>query len=433
MLGLVHRNLSANAFTGVVLTRDQFDFLRAIPTLVVDSFGSTSCSSAAQQQLGGTIVCVAGSVSSGGSSHLMTNSGTVVGGVIAAIAGVVLIVGSVLWMRRRRACATDEKASHYSSILETETIKQGTGASKEASANNHFSSQSFGDDEALASLRVSFEDIEDIERIGAGAFGIVWLVRYRGTQLIASKRLKRDEATWQRRRDFVAEIKLVSRMDHPYILPLIGVAWTAESDLQALFEYMVNGDLRSYLVENAEDFRGVWTAEKLHIMMNVANALVYLHSYAPPLVHRDLKSRNVLLGAEMQAKVSDFGVSRFQSEQGTMTAGIGTGKWLAPEVIVGNSDYNQSCDIFSFGVVLSEMDTHDLPYERVRGAQGNELNEVAVLQLVAAGSLRPSFTPECPPQILSLAQRCLSLNPSERPTAYQVLRTLRAIEASGDY
>jgi serine/threonine-protein kinase TNNI3K len=261
----------------------------------------------------------------------------------------------------------------------------------------------------------------------------VWLARYRQTQLVASKRLKRDEVTWQRTQDFISEIKLVSKIGHPCIVPLIGVAWTIESDLQALFEYMANGDLRSYLINNADDFRGVWTAEKLKIMLNVAEALVYLHSFTPPLVHRDLKSGNVLLNEQMNAKLSDFGISRFQSEQGTMTAGVGTGKWLAPEVISGNSDYNQSCDVFSFGAVLAEMDTHELPYQNLRGPADNMLNEVAVLQMVAAGTLRPSFTPTCPPQILELAEKCLAFDPEQRPTAYQITYALRTIEASSKY
>lgn len=434
------RNLSANAFTGVMLDASQFNFLNAIPTLVVENFGSSSCSASSQQQLSGSgiSVCVDTNITTS-ASHPASSSATLIGGVSAAIAVAILIIGSVFWMRSHRRAANEDKTTNYSPSVGTESIKQGSNSYASSGGTNYTNlgtsstRRSLWDDQELVSLQVRCEDIEDMERIGTGAFAVVWLAKYRQTQLVASKRIKRDEVTWQRTQDFVAEIKLMSKMDHPCILPLIGVAWTIESDLQALFEYMKNGDLRSYLVENAEDFGGVWTAEKLNIVINVADALVYLHSFLPPLVHRDLKSRNVLLGKDMEAKLSDFGVSRFQSEQATMTAGVGTGKWLAPEVISGSSDYNQSCDIFALGVVLSEMDTHELPYAKMRGPMDNELNEVAVLQMVAAGTLIPRFTTSCPPQILELATRCLSFDASKRPTAFQVTYALRTILASGDY
>lgn len=434
MLFCDSRNLSANAFTGVTLDSSQFSFLNAIPTLVVGSFGPSSCSASSQQKLGGVSVCVDASITAV-ASHSTSSSATLIGGVSAAVVIVVLIVGSVFWMRSRRRAG--DKTTNYSPSVGTESLKQ--GSSSYASSGNYMNlgtsstRRSLWDDHELVSLQVRCEDIEDIKRIGTGAFGVVWLAKYRQTQLVASKRVKRDEVTWQRTQDFIAEIKLMSKLDHKCILPLIGVAWTIESDLQALFKYMENGDLRSYLVKNAEDFGGVWTAEKLNIAINVADALVYLHSFSPPLVHRDLKSRNVLLDKDMEAKLSDFGISRFQSEQATMTAGVGTGKWLAPEVISGSSDYNQSCDIFALGVVLSEMDTHELPYANMRGPMDNELNEVAVLQMVAAGTLTPRFTQDCPVKILELTTKCLSFDPSQRPTAFQVTYALRTILASDDY
>ncbi|TYZ57906.1 hypothetical protein PybrP1_002043 [[Pythium] brassicae (nom. inval.)] len=155
-------NLSANAFTGVALTPDQFAFLRAIPTLVVDSFGRPLCAALAQQQLRSATVCVDASVSNS-APHASTSSGTIVGGVLAAVAVAVLVVSSIFWVRRRRsAAARDDKASHYSSSLETESAKQSTNASKHVSAAGDDSSyshadgarQSFWDDDALASLHL---------------------------------------------------------------------------------------------------------------------------------------------------------------------------------------------------------------------------------------------------------------------------------------
>lgn len=92
--------------------------------------------------------------------------------------------------------------------------------------------------------------------------------------------------------------------------------------------------------------------------MYVAHALMYLHSLKPLVIYRDLKSRNILLDAEWNAKLTDFGASRETSDQ-AMTAGVGTMLWIATEVMMGEH-YNEKTDIFSFAMVLTELDTHQL-------------------------------------------------------------------------
>ncbi|KAG6599849.1 TKL protein kinase [Phytophthora cinnamomi] len=295
-------------------------------------------------------------------------------------------------------------------------------------SNNSSMAYSLWNDEELLSLQVKFEEIEDIGTIGSGAFGIIWLVKYRGNQLLASKRLRSDQVTKQRTQAFIEEIKMVAPFDHPNIVHLVGCAWTIETDLQALFEYMENGDLRDYLVDPNSPRH--WSQELLQLAVDIIEALVYVHSFTPPLVHRDLKSRNVLLSGDMKAKVTDFGASRYKSVDETMTAAVGTGRWLAPEVISGSSKYDQSVDVFSFGVVLSEMDTHEIPYDDVRGANGNRLNDIAILQLVATDQLRPRFGAGCPPELRMLAERCLAQDPEERPPAHVVAYELRVIQRS---
>lgn len=293
-------------------------------------------------------------------------------------------------------------------------------------SNNSSGVYSVWSDPDLLSLQVRFEDIEDIGTIGSGAYGMVYLVRYRQTQLLASKRLRADQVTKERTQDFVEEIKMVAGLDHPNIVQFVGAAWTIESNLQALFEYMENGDLRDYLLGPSSPRH--WSQEKLQLAMDVVEALVYVHSFTPPLLHRDLKSRNVLLDGQMRAKLTDFGAARYRSFNDTMTAGVGTGRWLAPEVIQGQSDYDQSADIFSLGVVLAEMDTHTIPYDHVRGANGHKLADIAILQLVATGQLRPTFGASCPPELRSLALKCMAQEPSDRPAAHVVAYELRLLQ-----
>ncbi|ETK91296.1 TKL protein kinase [Phytophthora nicotianae] len=278
-------------------------------------------------------------------------------------------------------------------------------------------------DPELLSLQVRVEDIEDVKQLGSGAFATVWLVEYRKSQLLASKRLRPERRTKKQTSNFVEEIKLIANFDHPNLVKLIGAAWTIESDLQALLEYMDGGDLRQYLSDASTPFG--WSFRKFDIAIGIIEALVYLHSFVPPLVHRDLKSKNVLLSSDFQAKLSDFGTSRFRSVENTMTAGVGTGRWLAPEVIRGDTDYGCSADIYSFGALLTELDTNQIPYSNARGSNGKVLTDMTILHRVATGKLHPEVRSTCNASMKALIERCLVEDPSKRPTATVIAYELR--------
>lgn len=419
--------LRDNSFTNVALTEKQVGFLQNLTVLSVDSFGTATCDASSQRQVGGVAVCLTGATKTSGSSsgtggtNSSSSTGAIIGGILGGLAGVALIIAAVIFYRRRK-----HNASNTNKSGRTYTFGQ---ASTKTSDDRD--TVSLWNDQDLLSLQVNADDIEDVKKIGSGAFGVVFLAKYRKNRLVACKRLKKDEVSWQNTQSFVAEIKLVAKLDHPRIVALVGVSWTIESDLQALFEYMEGGDLRRYL-ESPKTPRH-WTTEKLQLAVDVVEALVYVHSFSPPLVHRDLKSRNVLLSKDLRAKLSDFGVARFGSTTNTMTTGVGTGRWLAPEVIAGSSDYNHTSDIFAFGVVLSEIDTHALPYEDVTGPNGNRLADVAILQMVATGNLLPTFTQMCPVDILNIARRCMSLDRNDRPSAVEVAYALRTLQKSQDF
>lgn len=181
----------------------------------------------------------------------------------------------------------------------------------------------------------------------------------------------------------LAEAKLMARMDHARTVWFIGVAWNALSDLCVVSEFMSGGDLRALLNKYEEDPANHpigFNFDKMKIASHVINALVYLHSMQPKVLHRDLKSKNILLSEDLDAKVTDFGVSREIIDK-TMTAGVGTSLWMAPEVLVGEH-YDEKADIFSFGVVLAELDSHSLPYTAARKTSAGAVkSETAVLQL----------------------------------------------------
>lgn len=296
------------------------------------------------------------------------------------------------------------------------------------------SSMSIWEDEELLKARIDVQQVREIELISSGYFGEVWLATYMD-EYVALKRLKRRNAE---RRDilrFMTEIKAHGRFDHPKIVTFIGVAWTMESDVQAVMEYMEGGDLRSYLsalVSEETEAQSHWDDHALSVAMDIVEALVYLHSLDPAVLHRDLKSRNVLLDGQYHAKVTDFGVSTecrewshetdesASTSASVMTSGVGTARWAAPEVLAGSDRYGSGVDMYSFGVILSELDTRRMPFAERAGEPENYL-----LSQIAAGELRPRFSRSAPVALVALAQRCLSFDPAKRPSAVEAAYLLR--------
>jgi len=192
--------------------------------------------------------------------------------------------------------------------------------------------------------------------------------------------------------------------------------------MMLITEFMDRGDLRNVL--QATDFNTFPWQDKLQCALNIAEGLIYLHLMDPRVIHRDLKSRNVLLDSKSGAKITDFGVSR-ETDDATMTAGIGTYRWMAPEVL-SDGHYAESADIFSFGVILSELDTHCVPYSDLRNASGNPMTDTAIMSKVMAGDLHPTFTSQCPEWYYGLALKCMSIDAADRPTAIEAAYFIRS-------
>lgn len=149
--------------------------------------------------------------------------------------------------------------------------------------------------------------------------------------------------------------------------------------------------------------------------MDVIEALIYIHALISPLIHGDLKSHNVLISTDMQAKICGF------RSEAKMTTELGTNRWLAPEILCG-SHYDESADIYSYGVLLSEFDTHSPPYADI------DDDDMPILHKVARGALRPTFSETCPPIILELAKQCMNQEPRDRPPALKVAYALRTLQ-----
>ncbi|GMF80074.1 unnamed protein product [Phytophthora fragariaefolia] len=284
----------------------------------------------------------------------------------------------------------------------------------------------FMQDPEIFTKRISFDELTFLRMLSKGAYGEVWLGQLE-TRHVAIKRLLPEKCQFTASLEqFAGEIQLMCTLQHRNIVSFVGVSWNRLQNLCAVVEYMDAGDLDEVLKKNREKF--TWQREKISIAMDVAEGLVYLHCLRPIVVHRDLKSKNVLLNRKLLAKLSDFGVSRKTHVNETMTSGVGTLLWTAPEIIEGKK-YSEKADIYSLGVVLSEMDTCEPPFSDVTSDKGERLPGMQLAQLVRLGKIRVSLRKDCPPNLRKLVLDCTQLDPDARPSSMQVAFTLKSIIA----
>lgn len=281
---------------------------------------------------------------------------------------------------------------------------------------------------SLVKYRIPSTDLKIGKAIAKGGFGIVYVANYHGDQVVLKKILPEKASDDRCLAAFLDEIKLCSTLTHDKIVRFIGVSWNTLSDMAVVLEFMPNGDLEQLLRRQADrksshpgEFdwyqNSASLPSKAALALDIMEAIVYLHSFPSPIIHRDLKAKNVLLSKSYEAKLSDFGISREWQVDTTMTAGIGTMAWIAPEVLRGER-YTEKADIYSLGVVLSELSTCCKPFEGVTNA---------LIVLKVTSEEKPDMGPDCPEDIRELALRCLSYNASDRPSAmvaHYEMRTL---------
>ncbi|KAE8895692.1 hypothetical protein PF007_g14437 [Phytophthora fragariae] len=300
-----------------------------------------------------------------------------------------------------------------------------SGSCRSGSAGSNTTLQILLDSTHLMGKRIPYDSLTFETALSKGASGEVWICQYNG-RTVAGKKLLGKNQKAKHVQSFAEEIELSASLAHPNIVEFIGVAWNSLNNLVMVIEYIPMGSLRKYLKKNADLLS--WARDKIHMAVGVAQALEYLHSQEPPLIHRDVKSNNILLTDKLEPKLIDFGVSRGTAEL-TMTAGVGTPYWTAPEILEGKR-YTEQADIYSFGVVLSELDTGRVPYSDAVTKGGTKLKAVQILQHVLAGTIQLSFSKDCPPRIRRIGSACLEHDPSRRPTAQQLVQELCGNRAS---
>ncbi|GMF33922.1 unnamed protein product [Phytophthora fragariaefolia] len=286
-------------------------------------------------------------------------------------------------------------------------------------------------DANIASKRIAYDFLTFDKLIARGANGEVWRGTC-GSQIVAIKQLlpekRHDDDNVM---SFSNEVRLASGLEHPNIVRFVGLSWNRVCDLCIVSEFMEQGDL-SMLLNSKRRSELTWEKEKLGIATDIAEALAYLHGRQPTIIHRDLKSLNVLLDSRLRAKLSDFGLSRERSSEDTMTNGVGTLLWTAPEILRGEA-YSEKADVYSYAIVLSELDTCLPPFALNTEVSEQHLTTMQLMHLATSGQVTPQLRDDCPTSLQQLMAACVSFAPCQRPNALEIVFTLRNIARNMRY
>lgn len=270
------------------------------------------------------------------------------------------------------------------------------------------------------SWRLRREDFTEEREVGQGASATVYYGRdTRSGRKVAVKKLRFKKLEGESLRQFQREVSILATAAHPCLLGFVGA--TDSAPFCILTDWMAGGTL----------FHEVHKPKRLNATtrtiaaFDIARGMQFLHSCR--IVHRDLKSLNVLLDENGRAHICDFGFSRLADEGDVMTQNIGTPHWMAPELLTGDSAYTSKVDVYAYGVVLWEIACGQLPYHGMDPAQ--------IVARVLMHNARPLIPDTVGGALRALIVECWDRNPDARPTFDQIVHRFvrdRIVLAGGD-
>ncbi|XP_057763990.1 serine/threonine-protein kinase CTR1 isoform X2 [Salvia miltiorrhiza] len=294
--------------------------------------------------------------------------------------------------------------------------------SAESSGSGTESSSSKGENDLplVIGSAIQWEDLQFKEEIGQGSFAVVYRGIWNGSD-VAVKVYSGNQYDEETLIDYKKEIDIMRRLRHPNVLLFMGASCTEER-IAIVTEYMNRGSLFKTLHKSNQplDIR-----RRLRIALDVARGMNYLHHRNPPIVHRDLKSSNLLVDKSWNVKVGDFGLSKLKYATFlTARSGRGTPQWMAPEVL-RNEPSTEKSDVFSFGVILWELITERIPWV--------DLNSLQVVGVVGFMNSRLDIPNNIDPHISSIISECWTSNPEDRPSFKDMIPKLAnlVVQASG--
>ncbi|KAI4343758.1 hypothetical protein L6164_011067 [Bauhinia variegata] len=227
-----------------------------------------------------------------------------------------------------------------------------------------------------------------------------------------------EDLAVQLEKQFNSEVALLFPLRHPNIIAFVA-ACKKTPVFCIITEYLAGGSLRKYLQH--QEPHSVPHKLVLKLALDIARGMQFLHSQG--ILHRDLKSENLLLGEDMCVKVADFGISCLESQCSSDSAKgfTGTYRWMAPEMIK-EKHHTKKVDIYSFAIVLWELLTAQTPFD-------NMTPEQAAFAATHKNA-RPPLPPECPWAFSHLINRCWSSNPDKRPHFDEIVFILESYSES---
>ncbi|GAV77672.1 Pkinase_Tyr domain-containing protein, partial [Cephalotus follicularis] len=280
------------------------------------------------------------------------------------------------------------------------------------------------------------------EEIARGAFASVHKGSYIG-QEVAVKIIVWDDDDSQKTKSqadaikeaFIREVEVWYNLDHPNIAKLIGatldttaIRFYNDKDQIVMptckpcivVEYLLGGTLKSYLKNNLGKKLALQIV--IQFALDIAKGLSYLHS--KNIIHRDMKTDNLLLTKDRRIKITDFGVSRHENPEEIMTGRTGTMGYMAPEVY-NKRFYNRKCDVYSFGICLWEIYICSIgkPYPKLTFSQLCNSGE-------SYEKMRPEIPKSCPETLAQVMKKCWNADPNGRPEMKEVVSMLEAINTS---
>jgi hypothetical protein len=271
---------------------------------------------------------------------------------------------------------------------------------------------------------INSNSIKLLKIIDFGGSSDVYLGEYRGTE-VAVKKLRLLEGKKDYIKEYKREVSSLFLLYHPYLVLLMGVI-AEPLNLSIVTEFCKGGNLFELLYKRPNIYLS-WEFKK-KILLQIAIGMNYLHTNDPPVLHRDLKSLNILLTNKIEKssdtsdiKISDFGLSRLYQKSCILSGHLGTCYWMAPEIIV-KKRYSTKVDVYSYGIIMWEVCTRKTPY----GCMSQQ--QVQFYVSVKKGRPNMKIIPsDTPPKIIQLMQMCWDHEPNNRPTFDFIVDFLRNV------
>ncbi|XP_031487657.1 receptor-like protein kinase HERK 1 [Nymphaea colorata] len=364
-------------------------------------------------------------------SKKSTKIGIIVGSVLGVVVAILLCIVAVVMLRCRKE--RPKKEGHSNSrtwvpfTVGGHSHSVGSIATSNTGVSGHNASMGFRF--SFAELQEATKNFDEGSVIGVGGFGKVYLGKLRDGTEVAVKRA--NPGSQQGVKEFLTEIDMLSKFRHRHLVSLIGFC-DEHSEMILVYEYMANGTLKSHLY--GSDHPNLTWKQRLEICIGAARGLHYLHTGSTQgIIHRDVKSANILLDENLMAKVSDFGLSKTGpdlDQTHVSTAVKGSFGYLDPEYF-RRQQLTEKSDVYSFGVVLLEVlcarpvIDPTLPREKVNIAdwamkwqKRGQLEQIIDQRL--AGTIKPASLRKFGETI----EKCLAEYGADRPTMGDVLWNL---------